>query len=56
MSNVANTYTSMTPDLKEAYPDKNKRFQKIQSKLRKEHQKHDKKCNCQEKSKCPCKE
>jgi hypothetical protein len=53
---IANTFTSMKPDMKEAYADKNKRFQKIQSRLRKQHKDHDKKCGCMpKKSKCECK-
>lgn len=54
--NTSNTFTSMKPDMKEAYADKNKRFQKIQSRLRKEHKEHDKKCDCEsKKQKCSCK-
>ena len=54
--NTTNTFTSMKPDMKEAYADKNKRFQKIQSRLRKEHKEHDKKCGCEsKKEKCSCK-
>ena len=52
---IANTFTSMKPDMKEAYADKNKRFQKIQSRLRKQHKDHDKKCNGNYKPKCECK-
>lgn len=55
--NAANTFTSLKPDMKDAYSTKNKRFQKIQSRLRKQHQEHDKKCGCApKKPKCECKE
>jgi hypothetical protein len=53
---IANTFTSLKPNMKEAYADKNKRFQKIQSRLRKQHKDEDKKCGCgPKKEKCPCK-
>jgi hypothetical protein len=55
MSDMANTFGNMKPEMKDTYSGKNKRFQKIQSRLRKEHQEHDKKCNCKEKAKCTCK-
>ena len=54
---IANTFTSMKSDMKDTYAGKNKRFQKIQSRLRKQHQEHDKKCGCMpKKSKCECKD
>jgi len=51
---VANTFTSLKPDMKEAYSDKkSKRFQRIRSRLDKD----DKKCGCApKKPKCECKE
>lgn len=53
---IANTFTSLRPNMKEAYADKNKRFHKIQSRLRKQHKDEDKKCGCgPKKEKCPCK-
>jgi hypothetical protein len=56
MAKTTNTFTSLKPNMKETYAGKNKRFQKIQSRLRKEHQEHDKKCGCMpKKDKCGCK-
>lgn len=56
MSDMANTFSNMKPEMKDTYQGKNKRFQKIQSHLRKEHQEHDRKCGCKEKKdKCSCK-
>lgn len=55
MSNTSNTFGSLKPEMKDTYAGKNKRFQKIQSKLKKEHKEHDKKCNCKFKPKCECK-
>jgi hypothetical protein len=56
MMKTTNTFTSLKPNMKETYAGKNKRFQKIQSRLRKEHQEHDKKCGCMpKKDKCECK-
>jgi hypothetical protein len=53
---AANTFGNMKPDMKDTYAGKNKRFQKIQSRLRKQHQEHDKKCGCTpKKPKCECK-
>jgi len=53
---VANTFTSLKPDMKDTYAGKNKRFQKIQSRLKKQHQEEDKKkCDCESKKvKCSC--
>lgn len=49
--NVANTFTSMKPDMKEVYSDKKSRFKKIKSKVLK------KGCGCkpEPKDKCSCK-
>ena len=51
----ANTFGNMKPDMKDTYAPKNKRFQKLQSMLSKEHKEHDKKCGCNYKPKCECK-
>jgi hypothetical protein len=42
MSDIANSFGNMKPDMKDTYTGKNKRFQKIQSRLKKQHQEHDK--------------
>lgn len=51
MSNSANTFTSMKPEMKEVYSDKKTRFKKIKSKVAK------KDCGCKPKpeDKCSCK-
>lgn len=52
MSDIANTFKIMKPELKDMYSDaKKKSFPKLKEKMKKE----PKKCSCEEKSKCSCK-
>jgi len=49
---IANTFTSLKPDMKETYGDKKKSFKKIRSRISGEN----KKCGCTlKKEKCSCK-
>lgn len=51
MSDTANTFLSLKPELKETYSDKNKKFKKLKSKLSKK----DCECKPEPKEKCGCK-